>query len=71
MCYESGMRTTIRLSTWTWLAVLFAIGGLTLAVATDAPCGFGCARTPCFINGPACAGQCSCQWVDEISGFCG
>jgi hypothetical protein len=38
--------------------------------APAAPC-YGCAEVPCFRNGIPCEGNCSCQWEDEISGYCG
>jgi hypothetical protein len=47
------------------------VGMLVYSLApADAAC-FGCAEVPCFRGGPPCEGMCSCQWEDEISGFCG
>ncbi len=48
-----------------------AIGAFVMLVAPREATCFGCAEVPCFRGGPECVGQCSCQWEDEIHGFCG
>ena len=54
-----------------WMTLGFIAFLLALVLlARDAPC-YGCAEVSCFRNGPACEGNCSCQWVDELHGFCG
>lgn len=42
-----------------------------LAFAKVGECANGCVPSPCFRNGTACMGQCSCQYYNDIAGVCG